>query len=138
MTDERPGASVVPSASHHSPCSLEGPDVDMSRAAYPPAITCDVAEHLPDFALLALPDDELRRIDDHLQRCDACRAELSGVLDLLATMAAPTVAPPDPASRAAFIARACGGGDVLVESGHARRNKGRACSRADDATPRPE
>ena len=94
-------------AESHRPIATEEANNVTISAAVSPTSACDVAEHLPDFALLALPDDQLRRIDEHLDGCPACRAELSHLLDVLATMAMPSVAPPRPQARAAFIARAC-------------------------------
>ncbi len=79
-----------------------------TRRNLPPAGACRMSVRLPDFAMLALPDADLRLIEAHVETCPACRSELALVLDSIAAEAMRTVAPPLPGAREAFINRACG------------------------------
>ena len=110
---------MVESVQHQRSVPEETVFVTMS-GSMPSTGECDIAQSLPDFALLALPDDDLWRIEDHVASCPSCQAELSLLLDTLATLAMPTTAPPRPRARAAFLSLACGvpEGDVLDGASH--------------------
>jgi len=64
----------------------------------------DIAELLPDFAIGALSDGDLWRVEAHLESCPRCRAEFVQLLDLVSVMA--PVAPPSLAARRTLFERA--------------------------------
>ncbi len=66
-----------------------------------------VIDLLPEFALVALPDGDLRRVEAHLARCAACREAFARELES-ATDAAAAVEPPRSGARAEFLARTGG------------------------------
>ncbi len=65
-----------------------------------------VVDLLPAYALVALPDADLRRVEAHLGRCAACRAAFDRELESVAAAAA--VQPPRSGVRAEFLARTGG------------------------------
>jgi hypothetical protein len=67
-----------------------------------------VVEMLPAYALLALPDADLRRVEAHLSRCAECRAAFARTLEAAADEAGAVVARPSADARAAFLARTGG------------------------------
>lgn len=95
----------MPRMEQHQRITLEETTFVTTCGNMPPACACDMADSLPDFALLALPDDELRRVEDHVEGCRTCQTELSLVLDMLATLATPSAPPPRAGARDAFLAR---------------------------------
>ncbi len=96
----------MPRMEQHQRITLEETTFVTTCGNMPPAGDCDMMESLPDFALLALPDDELRRVEDHVEGCRTCQTELSLVLDMLATLATPSAPPLRARARDAFLARA--------------------------------
>lgn len=67
-----------------------------------------VIDLLPAYALVALPDADLRQVEAHLARCPACRAAFDRTLEAAADEAKRTVAPPRADVRAEFLARTGG------------------------------
>ncbi len=68
--------------------------------------TSHVVDLLPAYALVALPDADLRRVESHLGRCAECRAAFD--LELESVAAAADEAPPRTGARAEFLARTGG------------------------------
>ncbi len=71
----------------------------------------DLAELLPDFAIGALSDGDLWRVEAHLESCPRCRAEFTGLLEVMSAIA--PVAPPSFDTRRVLFARA---GHPLLET----------------------
>lgn len=67
-----------------------------------------VIDLLPAYALVALPEPDLRRVEAHLARCEGCRSAFADVLETLSDDAVATVAPPRSDARAEFLARTGG------------------------------
>src|SRR5690606_20151649 len=65
-----------------------------------------VVDLLPAYALVALSDADIRRVEAHLGRCAACRAAFDRELESVAAAAA--VQPPRSGVRAEFLARTGG------------------------------
>lgn len=63
----------------------------------------EIAELLPDYILGALPDDEVRRVAEHLDGCAVCRAEYDDALVTSSLLF--DAGPVDPAIREALVTR---------------------------------
>lgn len=64
----------------------------------------DVAEALPDYAIGAMPERELQRVSEHLQRCKPCRVEFYRLLETISAL--PLVAGPSAATKERLFQRA--------------------------------
>lgn len=64
----------------------------------------EIAELLPDFAIGALSDGDLWRVEAHLDTCPRCQAEFARVLDVVSVIA--PVSPPSAATKRALFERA--------------------------------
>lgn len=64
----------------------------------------EIAELLPDFAIGALDDGDLWRVEAHLDSCARCQAELDQLLDLIGVLS--PVALPDASIKQLLFARA--------------------------------
>ena len=63
----------------------------------------EIAELFPDFILGALPDEELRRVAEHLDGCASCRAEFDRTLETSSLLF--DAGPVAPGIRGALVAR---------------------------------
>lgn len=64
----------------------------------------DIAELLPDFAIGAMSDGDLWRVEAHLEACPRCRTEFSSLLEVISVIA--PVAPPSFDTRRVLFERA--------------------------------
>ncbi|MGH2531618.1 MAG: anti-sigma factor domain-containing protein [Thermomicrobiales bacterium] len=81
------------------------------------------AEMLPDYAVGALDDGDLRRVEAHIKHCGICQRDLAIILETVGVLV--EVAPPRPGVKAAVLAHARQSADsassVLMESDQRRR-----------------
>lgn len=64
----------------------------------------EIAELLPDYAIGALDDGDLWRVEAHLERCPRCQEEFAHVLELVGVLS--TVSPPGARVKRALFERA--------------------------------